>query len=58
MEPRVERSEQMIRAFDAALACPTLPESQRDKLQKYAANARHRLATGKDMYEAADCIIM
>ena len=53
----MERSEQMIRAFDAALASPTLPEDQREKMVKYADNARHRLKTGKDLYQAADCVI-
>lgn len=57
MEARVERSEQMIRAFDAALAAPTLPVAQREKMQKYAENARHRLATGKDKYTAAECVV-
>ena len=47
----------MIAAFDAALASPSLPEHMRDKMRKCAENARHRLKTGKDLYEAADCVI-
>jgi hypothetical protein len=58
MEARVERSEQMVKAFELCVASPTLPEAQREKMGKYLENSRHRLKTGKDMYEAADCVVM
>ena len=58
MEPRVERSEQMIAAFQLCVDSPTLPEAQRDRMGKYLENAKHRLRTGKDMYAAADCAVM
>lgn len=58
MEPRVERSEQMIAAFELCVNSPTLPEAQREKMGKYLENAKHRLKTGKDKYAAADCALM
>ena len=58
MEARVERSEQMIRAFELCLSSPTLPEAKRETMEKYLENARHRLRTGKDKYKAADCVLM
>jgi len=57
MEPRVERSEQMIQCFTKCLASPTLPEKEKAEKEKYLDNAKHRLRTGKDKYEAAECAI-
>ena len=48
MEIRIERSEQAITAFEKTLACPGLPDSQKQEVQMALGAAVSRLDTGRD----------
>ena len=60
MQPRLERSEQAIAAFERTLACPTLPESEQTNAKEALNRAKYRLEQGKDaldMPDMANCVI-
>ena len=60
MKPRLERSEQAIAAFQRTKASPTLPDGERENVNKAIAHAQYRLQEGKDsldMPDMSNCVI-
>lgn len=54
MEPRLERSEKAIAAFEATLLCTSLPAAERDNVVKALEAARYRLREGRDELDMPD----
>jgi len=60
MKPRLERSEQAIAAFERTKVSPTLPDAERENVNKAMAHAQYRLQEGKDsldMPDMSNCVI-
>ena len=54
MEPRLERSEQAVAAFERTKACPTLPDTERDNVAQALSAAQYRLSEGRDKLDMPD----
>jgi hypothetical protein len=54
MQPRLERSEQAIAAFERTLACPSLPASEQQNAKEALNRAKYRLEQGKDALDMPD----
>lgn len=60
MEPRLERSEKAVAAFDRTLACDSLPASERENALRAKAAAEYRLREGRDaldMPSMENCVV-
>ena len=54
MQPRLERSEHAITAFENTQKCASLPESEKTNVQEALNRAKYRLEQGKDALDMPD----